>query len=163
LRAWSLLIWPALWHTREGCGEFALLLDAVAGGRKGPDAEGDDGNSEQDQHASRQRARFETKKKSRRLVTLRDFDRLAPPTLRVAAEQLNALGGRVLVKKGRVLVECPPSELGANQYGEKNGSRLARVFYDAEATMVEAVTKDGEVKPGQLPARPLLPSGRVAP
>jgi hypothetical protein len=163
LRAWSLLIWPALWHTREGCGEFALPLDAVAGGRKGPDAEGDDGNSEQDQHASRQRARFETKKKSRRLVTLRDFDRQAPPSLRTALEQLHTLGGRVLVENGRVLVECPPSELGGNQYGEKGGARLARLFYDCEAAVVGAVTKDGEVRASQLPTRPLLPSGRVAP
>jgi hypothetical protein len=92
---------------------------------------------------------------------LNDLERNQPVSLRQALEQLQAIGGRVVVEKGRVLVEAPPAELGDHGFGPLPGARLSAFFYRFEPAVLEAVGKDGEVK--SLPGRPLLPSGRVAP
>jgi hypothetical protein len=65
------------------------------------------------------------------------------------------------VEKGTLIVHVPPDELGAYQFGEKAGARLARILYGTEAAFLEAAGKDGTLRPAKG-LRPSAPAEREA-
>jgi hypothetical protein len=96
-------------------------------------------------------------------VTLSETAKLPDVTLRQAVEQIDALGGTVKVRSGRVVVSLPRSQKGSTEYGPKRAIKLAQLIYAGEAEVLEVESRGGDVNAEKLPDRPLLPSGRVLP
>jgi hypothetical protein len=114
------------------------------------------GRKDAEAKAERRRARAEP-------VT---FDDLAHDgqriTLRQAAEAVVKAGGTIKVESSRLVVSLPPGAtivLGS----PSPAAKAARRLYTAEAEVVVAAGKGGEVNPAKLPARAILPSGALAP
>jgi hypothetical protein len=113
--------------------------------------------------ADQQRREAEAKLKqlqaTARPVTVADFERDLPSTLRGMVERLLLLGGRVEVAKGRIVVALPSGETGLGTLGP----RIAQLLYSAERELLATRKGDGTIDPGKVADRPLLPSGRILP
>jgi hypothetical protein len=92
-----------------------------------------------------------------RTVTLNDYERDLPGTLRGALERLALLGGTCTIADKRLLVQLPTGEVRHDGLGGGPGFslRLAAYLYRAEAALVEAM-KGGTARltrPGFLSGR----------
>jgi hypothetical protein len=83
-------------------------------------------------------------------------------TLRQSGEAVLAAGGSIRVVGSRLVVSLPPGAsmvLGV----ESSAARGAKRLYLAEVEVVAAAGRGGEVAPSKLPAKAILPSGRLVP
>jgi hypothetical protein len=108
-------------------------------------------------------AELERKRETAEPVT---FDALehdgARMTLRQAAVQIIAAGGRLEVRSGRLVVELPPQALATSGV-QSSAARAARRLYLAEDAVLAVVKRGGAVDARKLPNEAILPSGRLAP
>jgi hypothetical protein len=104
-------------------------------------------------------ARLKRLQATARPVTVADFERDLPSTLRGMVDRLLLLGGRVEVAKGRIVVALPPAETGLGTLGP----RIARLLYSAEGELLATRKGDGRIAAEKVPDRGLLPSGRLEP
>jgi hypothetical protein len=92
-------------------------------------------------------------------VLARDGVRL---TLRQAGEVVRDAGGTIRVEDSRLVVALPPSSLfvmGQPSQAVKAAERL----YRAEADVVAAAKRGGEIDVRKLPDKAVLPSGKLEP
>jgi hypothetical protein len=86
----------------------------------------------------------------------------ATMTLREAGEVVHKAGGTIKVRSSRLVVSLPPGALFVLG-GLSPAAKAARRLYAAEDAIVALAGRGGEVSIGKLPAKPILPSGRLAP
>ena len=96
-------------------------------------------------------------------VTLAETAKLPDLTLRQAVAEIDAIGGTVEVRSGRVIVAVPVARKGSTEYGPKRAVKLAQIVYAGEREILEIQSRDGDVNPEKLADRRLLPSGRTLP
>jgi hypothetical protein len=113
----------------------------------------------QARRAQEAQAALEVQRKSARPVTAGDVDGSPRVTLRAAAAQVLAAGGKLEARDGRLVVSLPPSALG----WPSGPTQAAKLLYLGEAAVVKAAKRSGEVEAARLPDRELLPSGALAP
>jgi hypothetical protein len=117
-----------------------------------------------ERNRAKQAAELDALRRTARPVSLNDFERGFPATLRAVAERLDSLGGTVRIEGGRLVVSLPESALGhtGEGGGPGFGLRLAGYLYRGEEAILAAVkNRNGSVSPAKLPDQPITPRGAL--